>query len=72
MWVSGWRPWPGIGPGGRWLSRRRGGFVSGPAANWSLTRAGRPRIAGLVCFRSERVDLTVDGQKPERPVAPWS
>jgi uncharacterized protein (DUF427 family) len=31
-----------------------------------------PRIAGLVCFRNERVDLTVDGQKLERPVTPWS
>ena len=46
--------------------------MSGPSANWSLTRAGRPRIAGLVCFRNERVDLTVDGQKLERPVTPWS
>jgi uncharacterized protein (DUF427 family) len=31
-----------------------------------------PRIAGLVCFRNERVDLTVDGQRLERPVTPWS
>jgi hypothetical protein len=27
---------------------------------------------GLVCFRNERVDLTVDGQRLERPVTPWS
>ena len=31
-----------------------------------------PRIAGLICFRNERVDLTVDGQRLERPVTPWS
>ncbi len=31
-----------------------------------------PRIAGLICFRNERVDLTGDGQRLERPVTPWS
>ena len=31
-----------------------------------------PRIAGLMCFRNERVDLTVDGQRLKRPVTPWS
>jgi uncharacterized protein (DUF427 family) len=31
-----------------------------------------PRIAGLLCFRNERVDLIVDGERQERPVTPWS
>lgn len=31
-----------------------------------------PRIAGLICFRNEIVDLTVDGQQLERPLTPWS
>jgi uncharacterized protein (DUF427 family) len=31
-----------------------------------------PRIAGLICFRNERVDLVVDGERQERPVTPWS
>jgi uncharacterized protein (DUF427 family) len=31
-----------------------------------------PRIAGLICFRNERVDLIVDGELQERPVTPWS
>ncbi|HEY2297958.1 MAG TPA: DUF427 domain-containing protein [Jatrophihabitans sp.] len=31
-----------------------------------------PRIAGLICFRNERVDLVVDGEQLERPVTPWS
>jgi uncharacterized protein (DUF427 family) len=31
-----------------------------------------PRIAGLVCFFNERVDLRVDGELLERPVTPWS
>ena len=31
-----------------------------------------PRIAGLICFFNEHVDLTVDGERQERPVTPWS
>jgi uncharacterized protein (DUF427 family) len=31
-----------------------------------------PRIAGLVSFFNEKVDLTVDGEPQERPVTPWS
>jgi uncharacterized protein (DUF427 family) len=30
------------------------------------------RIAGLVCFFNERVDLELDGQLQERPESPWS
>ena len=29
-------------------------------------------IAGLVCFFNERVDLTLDGERLERPESPWS
>lgn len=31
-----------------------------------------PRIAGLVCFFNERVDLIVDGDRVDRPDTPWS
>jgi uncharacterized protein (DUF427 family) len=31
-----------------------------------------PRVAGLVCFFNERVDLTIDGEREARPVTPWS
>ena len=31
-----------------------------------------PRIAGLVCFFNERVDLVVDGERLERPDTEWS
>jgi uncharacterized protein (DUF427 family) len=31
-----------------------------------------PRVAGLVCFFNERVDLVVDGERQDRPVTPWS
>ena len=30
------------------------------------------RIAGLVCFFNERVDLELDGELQERPESPWS
>jgi uncharacterized protein (DUF427 family) len=33
---------------------------------------GCPRIAGLVAFFNERVDLVIDGERQERPVTPWS
>jgi uncharacterized protein (DUF427 family) len=31
-----------------------------------------PRIAGLVCFLNEKVDLVVDGELQERPITPWA
>jgi uncharacterized protein (DUF427 family) len=34
--------------------------------------AENPRIAGLMCFFNEKVDLVVDGERQERPVTPWS
>jgi uncharacterized protein (DUF427 family) len=33
---------------------------------------GNARIAGLMCFYNEKVDLTSDGERQERPVTPWS
>ena len=30
------------------------------------------RVAGLIAFFDERVDLTIDGVPQERPVTPWS
>jgi uncharacterized protein (DUF427 family) len=30
------------------------------------------RVRDLVCFFNERVDVTIDGQRQERPVTPWS
>jgi uncharacterized protein (DUF427 family) len=31
-----------------------------------------PRIAGLICFFNEKVDLTIDGERQDRPHTPWS
>ncbi len=30
------------------------------------------RIAGLLCFFNERVDIELDGEPQERPESPWS
>ena len=56
-----------------WWSARIGDRVAEDIA-WSYPSPvpENPRIAGLICFRNERVDLTVDGQRLERPVTPWS
>jgi uncharacterized protein (DUF427 family) len=41
---------------------------------WSYpeTVVEMPRLAGLVAFLNERVDLFVDGEPQRRPVTPWS
>ncbi|MGH9223643.1 MAG: DUF427 domain-containing protein [Acidimicrobiales bacterium] len=60
----------------------------GTAAYWSVQVGGtlhpdiawhyddpipeNPRIKGLVAFFNERVDLTVDGVRQDRPLTPWS
>ena len=56
-----------------WWSARLGDRLHEDIA-WSYPTPvpENPRIAGLICFRNERVDLTVDGVRQERPVTPWS
>jgi len=60
----------------------------GKASYWSANVGGRlvpdlawtyrepltdaSRVAGLVAFFNERVDVVLDGQRSERPVTPWS
>jgi uncharacterized protein (DUF427 family) len=60
----------------------------GTASYWSVRAGGElhrdiawrypepipecPRIAGLIAFFNERVDLVVDGVQEERPLTPWS
>ncbi len=41
---------------------------------WSYAQPieGMERIAGLVCFYDERVDVTIDGRPEARPESPWS
>ena len=60
----------------------------GQASYWSASVGGRlvpdlawtyrepltdaSRVGGMVAFFNERVDVVLDGQRPERPVTPWS
>jgi uncharacterized protein (DUF427 family) len=57
----------------RFFSVRVGGQLHRDLA-WSYPDpiAENPRIAGLVCFFNERVDLVVDGEHVRRPFTPWS
>ncbi len=63
-------PYKGVA---RWWSAQVGDRLFEDIA-WSYPRPvpENPRIAGLICFRNERVDLTVDGERLDRPVTPWS
>ena len=57
----------------RYWSVRAGGQLHRDLA-WSYPDPipENPRIAGLICFFNERVDLTVDGELQARPETPWS
>jgi uncharacterized protein (DUF427 family) len=63
-------PYKGVA---EWFSVRVGDRVVEDLV-WSYPRPvpENPRIAGLVCFLNERVDLVVDGELQERPVTPWA
>jgi uncharacterized protein (DUF427 family) len=57
----------------RYWSVRAGGQLHRDVA-WSYPDPipENPRIAGLISFFNERVDLTIDGVLEERPDTPWS
>ena len=57
----------------RYFSVRVGGAFH-PDVAWSYEHpvVECPRIAGLVAFFDERVDLVVDGARQDRPRTPWS
>ncbi len=57
----------------RYWSVRAGGELH-PDVVWSYPDpiVECPRIAGLVCFFNEKVDLVIDGVAEPRPVTPWS
>jgi uncharacterized protein (DUF427 family) len=57
----------------RFFSVRVGGELHRDLA-WSYPDPipENPRIAGLVAFFNERVDLVVDGERLRRPFTPWS
>src|SRR4051794_9403131 len=55
-----------------WLARVGDRVLEDIAWSYPTPIPENPRIAGLICFRNERVDLVVDGEHLERPVTPWS
>ena len=57
----------------RYWSVRAGGEVHRDLA-WSYPEpvVECPRIAGLVCFFNEKVDMVIDGVPQPRPITPWS
>jgi uncharacterized protein (DUF427 family) len=50
------------------------GDVVHPDVAWSYAFPTHEsqKVAGLVAFYNERVDIDVDGERQERPVTPWS
>jgi uncharacterized protein (DUF427 family) len=52
----------------------RAGGVDHPDVAWRYADpvVECPRIAGLISFFNERVDLVIDGELQERPRTPWS
>jgi hypothetical protein len=46
--------------------------VKDAAWSYAFTTAAMAPIAGLVAFLNERLDITVDGRRLERPVTPFS
>lgn len=63
-------PYKGVA---RWWSVRAGDRVIEDLV-WSYPTPipENPRIAGLLAFLNEKVDLVIDGERQERPVTPWS
>jgi uncharacterized protein (DUF427 family) len=57
----------------RYWSVRAGGHLHRDVV-WSYPDPipENPRIADLLCFFNEKVDLTIDGVLEERPETPWS
>lgn len=57
----------------RYWSARVGGETY-PDIAWSYPEPAVecPRIAGLVAFSNEKVDLVIDGVRQDRPFTPWS
>jgi uncharacterized protein (DUF427 family) len=52
----------------------RAGDAFVPDAAWSYPNPipENPKIADLVCFFDERVEVRVDGEAQGRPETPWS
>ncbi|HEX3621284.1 MAG TPA: DUF427 domain-containing protein [Acidimicrobiales bacterium] len=63
---------PYKGTAAYWSAQVGGTTYSDVAWSYAEPIPECPRIAGLICFFNERVDLTIDGVAQERPRSPWS
>ena len=63
---------PYKGVAGWWSARVGDRLIEDIAWSYPSPIPENPRIAGLVCFLNEKVDLVVDGERLERPLTPWS
>ena len=55
-----------------WSIEVDGRTIPDLAWSYETPREAAARIAGLVCFFNERVDVRLDGELPSRPRTPWS
>lgn len=55
-----------------WSVRVGDSLASDVVWSYPLPVPENPRIAGLLCFYNEHVDLIIDGRRQERPRTPWS
>lgn len=55
-----------------WSLELNGRTIGDLAWSYQTPREEAARIAGLICFFNERVDITLDGKRQPRPHTPWS
>jgi uncharacterized protein (DUF427 family) len=63
---------PFKGQASYWTVRTSGGEHRDLAWSYEEPIEAASRIAGYVCFYSERSDVTIDGEAQARPETPWS
>jgi uncharacterized protein (DUF427 family) len=63
---------PFKGDASYWSARVRDELVTDLAWTYREPIAEAEKIAGLVCFYNEKVDIDVDGKRLERPKTHWS
>ena len=55
-----------------WSARAGGRVVPDIAWTYQQPRHDAAQVRGLIAFFNERLDVIVDGERPERPITPWS
>jgi uncharacterized protein (DUF427 family) len=63
---------PFKGQASYWSAEIDGNTLSDVAWSYASPIDGMEGITELICFYSERTDMTIDGELQERPDSPWS